>query len=71
MRPRSAQGTFAWFIALIFFPLITIPLYVLLGGTHFHSYTKAIRDAITIVNTVPADSNGICSSLFFTLNNTS
>jgi len=44
MRPRSSQGTIAWFIALIGMPLITIPLYFLFGRTRFHGYAEAIRD---------------------------
>jgi len=44
MRPRSSQGTIAWFIALITIPLITVPLYLLVGRTHFHGYAEAIRD---------------------------
>ncbi len=43
MRPRSSQGTIAWFIALISIPLITIPLYLLFGRTRFHGYAEAIR----------------------------
>ena len=49
MRPRSAQGTIAWFIALITFPLITVPLYVLLGRTRFHGYAEAIRDKESLI----------------------
>ena len=44
MRPRSSQGTIAWFIALIAMPLITVPLYLLFGRTRFHGYAEAIRD---------------------------
>lgn len=44
MRPRSSQGTIAWFIALIAMPIITIPLYILFGRTRFHGYTEAIRN---------------------------
>ena len=44
MRPRSSQGTIAWFIALIAMPIITIPLYILFGRTRFHGYAEAIRD---------------------------
>ena len=47
MRPRSSQGTIAWFIALITMPLITIPLYLLFGRTRFQGYAEAIRDKQT------------------------
>ena len=43
MRPRSSQATIAWFIALITLPVITIPLYLTVGRTHFHGYAEAIR----------------------------
>ena len=44
MRPRSSQGTIAWFISLITIPLISVPLYILFGRTRFHGYAEAIRD---------------------------
>jgi len=44
MRPRSSQGTIAWFIALITMPLITVPLYILFGRTRFHGYAEAMRE---------------------------
>ncbi len=43
MRPRSSQATIAWSIALIAMPLITIPLYLLVGRTRFHGYAELIR----------------------------
>ena len=38
MQPRSSQGATAWFIALITFPVITIPLYAFFGRTRFLGY---------------------------------
>jgi cardiolipin synthase A/B len=49
MRPRSSQGTIAWFIALITMPLITVPLYLFLGRTRFHGYTEAIREKQSLI----------------------
>lgn len=49
MRPRSSQGTIAWFISLITIPIITVPLYLLFGRTRFHGYAEAIRDKETQV----------------------
>jgi cardiolipin synthase len=45
MQPRSSQGATAWFIALITFPVITVPLYALVGRTRFLGYTEALREA--------------------------
>jgi cardiolipin synthase len=50
MQPRSSQGTVAWFIALVTFPLITIPIYAVFGRTHFQGYTEALREAAEIVD---------------------
>ncbi len=45
IRPRSSQGAIAWFIALITFPLVTVPLYIVFGRTRFLGYSEAIRVA--------------------------
>ena len=45
MQSRSSQGAVAWFIALITFPIITVPLYAVVGRTRFLGYTEALRDA--------------------------
>ena len=45
MQPRSSQGATAWFIALITFPVITVPLYAVVGRTRFLGYTEALREA--------------------------
>ncbi len=45
MQPRSSQGATAWFIALITFPVITVPLYAVFGRIRFLGYTEALREA--------------------------
>ena len=45
MQPRSSQGATAWFIALITFPVITVPVYAIFGRTRFLGYTEALREA--------------------------
>lgn len=55
MRPRSSQGTIAWFIALISMPIITIPLYLLFGRTRFNGYAEAIRDKVSRIGEQLAD----------------
>ncbi len=45
MQPRSSQGATAWFIALITFPVISVPLYAVFGRTRFLGYTEALREA--------------------------
>ncbi len=45
IRPRSSQGAIAWFIALITFPLLTVPIYIVFGRTRFVGYSEALRVA--------------------------
>ncbi|WP_419813610.1 cardiolipin synthase [Bacterioplanoides sp.] len=40
---RTAQGTIAWTLTLIFMPFIGIPLYALFGTRKFHGYRLARR----------------------------
>ena len=40
---RTAQGTIAWIVALIFVPMVGIPLYLLFGSRRFHGYRLARR----------------------------
>ena len=47
---RSSQGTIAWFIALIVFPVITVPLYAMFGRTRFQGYREALRKAAADVD---------------------
>ncbi len=49
MRPRSSQAAVAWSIALIALPIVTIPLYLIFGRTHFHGYAEAVREKEAIV----------------------
>ena len=44
MRPRSSQAAIAWSIALIVLPVVTIPIYLVFGRTHFHGYREALRE---------------------------
>lgn len=43
MRARTSQGAIAWAIALISFPLLSLPLYFIFGRSKFHGYVKARR----------------------------
>lgn len=45
MYTRSAQGAIAWAIALITFPIITIPLYWIFGRDKFRGWIAAIDAA--------------------------
>ncbi len=42
-KTRTSQGAIAWAIALIAFPVVTLPLYLLLGRNKFHGYVHARR----------------------------
>ncbi|MEZ5301359.1 MAG: phospholipase D-like domain-containing protein [Verrucomicrobiales bacterium] len=45
MRVRTAQGSFAWCLALIAFPAISLPLWWVFGRRKIHGYLQTIRDA--------------------------
>ena len=40
---RTPQGAVAWAIALITFPLLTMPMYWIFGRSKFHGYVDAMR----------------------------
>jgi len=41
MRGRTAQGTVAWTMSLIFLPWLALPLYLVLGDRKFSGYVRA------------------------------
>ena len=43
MKSRTSQGAVAWAVALITMPLITVPLYILVGQRRFYGYVAARR----------------------------
>lgn len=43
MRARTSQGAIAWAIALITFPVLSLPLYLVFGRNKFQGYVKARR----------------------------
>lgn len=43
MLARTAQGATAWAISLVTFPLLSLPLYLVLGRSKFQGYVKARR----------------------------
>ncbi|MEM8954122.1 MAG: cardiolipin synthase [Verrucomicrobiota bacterium] len=46
MRSRTSQGAIAWVVALIAFPLVTLPLYWLFGRNRFQGYVETLNTAI-------------------------
>ncbi len=44
MNGRTAQGTIAWLLSLVFLPYLTIPLFLILGSHKFRDYVAARRD---------------------------
>ena len=40
-RPHSPQGTIAWMLGLILLPILTLPLYLLLGAARIHRHTTS------------------------------
>ena len=43
MRGRTPQGTIAWALGLVTFPLLAIPLYLAFGSRRFYGYISARR----------------------------
>jgi len=52
MRSRTSQGAVAWAIALISFPLLSLPLYFIFGRSKFLGYVKARRVSHENINSV-------------------
>ncbi|WP_455365672.1 cardiolipin synthase [Kaarinaea lacus] len=61
MRSRTSQGAVAWAIALIAFPILSLPLYFIFGRSKFHGYVKARRisheDTRSIFNELQASAS--------------
>ena len=45
MEARTAQGATAWAVALVAFPLLALPLFLVFGQHRFHDYVAARRNA--------------------------
>jgi len=43
MHARTSQGSFAWAIGLVGFPVLAVPLYWVFGRSKFHGYALAYR----------------------------
>lgn len=43
MKGRTPEGTIAWALALVIFPLLALPLYLAFGLRRFHGYVRARR----------------------------
>ncbi|MCO4793996.1 MAG: cardiolipin synthase [Bacteriovoracaceae bacterium] len=50
MIVRTSQGAIAWAISLITFPIISVPLFFLVGRKKFHGYVEARREGILEIN---------------------
>lgn len=46
VRGRTAQGTVAWALALLFIPVVALPLYMMFGDRKFEGYVRARRDGV-------------------------
>ncbi len=49
MSTRTPQGTIAWIIALLAFPILAVPVYWLLGRSRFKGYVKARQSEDAVV----------------------
>lgn len=51
-RSRTSQGATAWAIALVSFPYLSIPFYLILGRSQFNGYVQARRSHDTTLKTI-------------------
>lgn len=54
MKGRTAQGTIAWALGLVAFPLATLPLYLIFGHSRFRGYISARRAGDLEINHIAA-----------------
>lgn len=54
MKGRTAQGTAAWALALLFMPVLAIPLYLILGERRFEGYVRARRNGVRQIDQAAA-----------------
>ena len=54
MKGRTAQGTTAWALALLFVPWVGIPLYLVFGERRFAGYVRARRDGVRPIDLAAA-----------------
>jgi len=61
MTVRTSQGTWAWAMALLFFPPLTVPLYWVFGRRIFYGYKQTMKEAAErhadLVETIQAKIN--------------
>ncbi|MDP1661778.1 MAG: cardiolipin synthase [Phycisphaerales bacterium] len=50
LNARTAQGTLAWVVALVLFPVLAIPLYFVFGARRFNGYVRARRRGNSRIN---------------------
>ncbi len=55
LKSRTTQGAMAWFLSLVFMPVIVLPLYLVLGRRKFQGYRKARRMGNKGIHIIPPD----------------
>ncbi|MBY0309122.1 MAG: PLDc N-terminal domain-containing protein [Phycisphaerales bacterium] len=50
LSTRTAQGTLAWIFALVFLPVLAVPMYVVFGARRFNGYVRARRRGNARIN---------------------
>ena len=55
MQSRTSQGAVAWAIGLVSFPLLALPLYLILGRNKFQGYVKARRAGDSEIHRLAAE----------------
>ena len=65
MNARTSQGSAAWAVSLVAFPLIAFPLYWLFGRTRFHEYVSDLRSVNARIDAFLARENSDLAPFLF------
>ncbi|HVX85060.1 MAG TPA: cardiolipin synthase [Phycisphaerae bacterium] len=55
LTTRTSQGAIAWALSLVFFPYVSVILYLVFGRTKFHGYVEAHRRGNSTLDHLAAD----------------
>jgi cardiolipin synthase A/B len=55
MTARTSQSAVAWAISLITFPIISVPIFLMIGRRRFHGYVDARREGVLEINYLGRD----------------
>jgi len=60
MTARTSQSAVAWAISLLTFPIISVPIFLLIGRRKFHGYVDARREGVLEINHIGTEVANEC-----------